>query len=197
MHDNLWRTGARVLSRSLTAAIYSNPPFAMEVVLAVVVGVVYILVHPFLAQLRSETIRMGPSGVLVAERPRASESGTTVASCPQKVTSSDYGLRSPFTVGSRVVPLLAAAPGGGGTGLEERIENILRMTPEEYLSQMSLKRELCDCPKSLSSLYEDCIKGDKSERELRRQLRSARESMEKDTMKYLGKNAQYLTQRRL
>lgn len=194
--DEPWRYANKILFKAASATIYSTPPFVMETILSLIVCSIYIFLHLDLINLSVRTVQLRPNRVQVSSNVRhlvSNPSNTTSISCVKDhlFNVSDCNIRGSF-ISKQNVKVREAAK-----NVEEKIENVLKMTPDEYLKQqkqVNSKNEFHACLKSLSSLYEDCIKGEKSDRELQKQLQNAKDSLGEDAIKYLGKNAQYLTQ---
>lgn len=192
--DEPWRYANKILFKSASANIYSSPPFIMEAILSIVICTIYIFLHVDLCNLSNKTIRLKPNYVYVSNRIRhlASTSASSSVICVNR-SESNVRVCKKSSLSSIVGDALKKVT----RTVEDKIESMLKLTPDEYLKQqkqLHSKNEFHACLKSLSSLYEDCIKGEKSDRELQKQLQVAKNSLGEDTIKYLGKNAQYLTQ---
>lgn len=193
--DEPWRYANKILFKAANANIYSSPPFVMETILTLIVCSIYVFVHLDLINLASRTVQLKPNRVEISANARHFTSSSNSSSlccvkeCLLNVSNSN--------IGGSFIRKQTSAIKEAMKNVEEKIDNVLKLTPEEYLKQqkqVNSKNEFQACLKSLSSLYEDCIKGEKSDKELQKQLQIAKDSLGEDAVKYLGKNVQYLTQ---
>lgn len=196
--DEPWRYANKYLFKSASANIYSSPPFVMEAILSFAICCVYIFLHFDLHYIGQRTIRLKPNYVYMSKRIRHLANSSASSSIVHLFNVSNTNLEEiACCADGSINSVMGDALKTASTNVEEKIEHVLKLTPEEYLKQqkqLSSQNEFHACLKSLSSLYEDCIKGEKSDNELQKQLQVAKDSIGEDAIKYLGKNAQYLTQ---
>lgn len=197
--DEPWRYANKILFKSANANIYSTPPFVMEAILSVVVCVIYIFLHIDLSNIKRKTIRLKPNYIYMSNRVRqlANNKSSTSRSAVHLFNVSDTNIGGESTTADTINSVMGDILKSSTKNVEEKIDNVLKLTPDEYLKQqkqLNSKNEFHACLKSLSSLYEDCLRGEKSDTELQKQLQLAKDSLGEDAVKYLGKNAQYLTQ---
>lgn len=197
MMDEPWRYANKILFKSATANIYSSPPFVMEAILSFAVCCIYIFLHFDLYYISKRTVHRKAKYVYLSNRIRQLATSSESNSIVHLFNVSNTNITEMNCRNSSINSAVEEALRKASNSVEEKIENVLKHTPEEYLKQqkqLHSKNEFHACLKSLSSLYEDCIKGEKTDKELQQQLQIAKDSLGEDAVKYLGKNAQYLTQ---
>lgn len=170
--DDHWKYFHKFLFKTATANVYSSPPFAMETILSFIICSIYIFLVVDLVNVSAKTLHLKPNCIYMSSRMRnlASHSNST------SITSVQDRLRnaSDFTLNKSTDRRYSVARSTLGNilkdatkNVEDKIENVLKLTPEEYLRQQrqaSSRHEFHTCLKSLSSLYEDCVKGEKPEK---------------------------------
>lgn len=195
--DEPWRYANKFLFKSASANIYSSPPFVMEAILSFAICCVYIFLHFDLYYISKKTIRLKQDYVYMSRRIRQLASNSQSSSVVHLFNVSDTNVAEMSREKDSISFVMDETLKNAKNSVEDKIDNVLKLTPEEYLrqqKQLHSKNEFHACLKSLSSLYEDCIKGEKSDTELQKQLQMAKDSLGEDAVRYLGKNAQYLTQ---
>lgn len=195
-----------------SAHIYSSPHFALEVALMLIVCIIYILLHLEISNTAVRTLILKPNAVYLSNRIKATfsnDSNCTSITCVQHqvcalgITDSKHTefrdcirrnqkieLGSPLRIGDCM------------NTVEKKIENMLSLTPDEYVQKDIISKltqsDFGFCLKSLTTLFETCVNGKKSETTIKRQIQMAKEELQNasiatDTNRYFGRNAIALT----
>lgn len=217
--DEIFAVFLNYMFRSATAHIYSFPNFCLEAIFTLVLCVIYVCLHMEITNIGMKTLTLKPNTLHLdgGTKLRCADSTCTSITCVQKQF---YRIRSSKLPKSNIsyshltgnsnhqFNLLPKEIGDASNvqvsrqNLCERIDNILNLTPEQFVKfdqiRKSREDDMVYCLKSLSTLYADKVENKYSEKTVQRHIQLAKEHLQQanissETCRYLGRNTEALT----